>query len=43
MSISADNFFLRKSCRKYSQKPVTKDLLDKLIIAGRNAPSVYDF
>ena len=29
----------RKSCRSFHEKPVTKDLVEKLIDAGRRAPS----
>jgi nitroreductase len=40
MSITGDNFYLRKSCRKYLDKSVPRELVDKIIDAGRHAPSV---
>ena len=29
----------RRSCRKFSNKDVPKELIDKLILAGRSAPT----
>jgi hypothetical protein len=40
LSATVDNFFGRRSCRKYLNKRVPKVLLNKLIEAGRSAPSV---
>jgi nitroreductase len=40
MSVTVDNFYIRKSCRKFLPKPVSKELLNKLVEAGRRAPSV---
>ena len=32
----------RRSCRKYQTKDVPKELIDKLILAGRSAPTGLD-
>jgi hypothetical protein len=42
-SVTADDFYLRRSTRKFQNKSVPKELLEKLIIAARNAPSVCDY
>ncbi len=37
-----DTIFSRRSIRKYLPKPVTRDLIEKILKAGMNAPSAGD-
>ena len=39
MNEAMENILTRRSCRKYLDKPVPKELLDQVLLAGAYAPS----